>query len=99
MSAELSKLEDKLTEEQVFHAIKEAVLSGDFQRLVQTGHTSSFFDNKFTVTKRVAVTYLPYREAMRREQEFKRYKEVVNSIINEEQRIILAQKLHQVDAT
>lgn len=93
MSAELAKLEDKLTEEQIFYAIKEAILSGDFQQLVQTGDISRTYDNQYTVTKTVDVVYIPYREAMRLEEELKRYKAIVHDILNEEQREQLAQKL------
>jgi len=53
--------EDKLTEQQLIEAMRQAITCGDFLRLCSVGE-SRVVDGRFTYEQRQVVVYEPYRE-------------------------------------
>lgn len=93
---ELSNLvrtaQDKLTTEQLAEALRQAFAAGDFLRLVvnKPGPPDSILICQ-------SVVYLPYEGYERIKHEHTRFVKLVDSILNEEQKKTLAQKLLDSD--
>lgn len=82
---EVIKAVDKFTRDEVIRIVKELLLSDDI-RLIQNSHGGTY---------KLSVLYVPYMGMEDLRAEHDRYRDAVNSIINEDQRAMLAQKLRE----